>query len=435
MTPHSRHKLIVVLTAVLGLAAFASPLHAAGSLTPPPGAPSPVMKTLDEIEPRIPLVSGSPGVTIDGATGAITISQSGSYYLTKDLSTETATAGITVSADHVTLDLNGFSITRLTGTAANLFAIDIGSSKGVHIHNGTIVGGTTVAAGVFTKAGWYDGIHSTQVLGGPAASGMVISDIIVRGVQNRGIFSGTYYGNRVERCLIDVCGDIGIMGSVVLDCIVRNAGSDGINAGNGSVPAIVSRCYAESVGSGFGIDAGDAAVSDSVGVSVTTVGLAAHVATNCQGTSSSFIGLFAESAINCTGTSSTFPGLSVTRNAENCTGTSTSATSTYPGLKAVSNVSNCRGDCAGSGEGLSCGGNASNSSGTSGSGTGLAATCATNCTGTTSTGAFGMDIAGTASFCRGTAAAGATAIRAAIAIGCSAASGNIVAPQKHLGTP
>jgi hypothetical protein len=59
-------------------------LHAQGSLTPPPGAPAPVMKSLDQVEARTPVVAGQPEVAINGS-GTITISQPGSYYLTKNI--------------------------------------------------------------------------------------------------------------------------------------------------------------------------------------------------------------------------------------------------------------------------------------------------------------------------------------------------------------
>jgi hypothetical protein len=69
---------------------------AQGSLTPP-GAPGPTMKTLQQIEPRTP-ISSLP----------YTISSSGSYYLTTNLPGSAGQDGIVVSANNVTLDLNGF---------------------------------------------------------------------------------------------------------------------------------------------------------------------------------------------------------------------------------------------------------------------------------------------------------------------------------------
>src|SRR4051812_45809594 len=69
-----------------------------GSLTPP-GAPAPTMKSLDQIEARTP-ISSVP----------FTISVPGSYYLTTNLTAALNQNGITVSADNVTLDLNGFHL-------------------------------------------------------------------------------------------------------------------------------------------------------------------------------------------------------------------------------------------------------------------------------------------------------------------------------------
>src|SRR5687767_7720762 len=68
-----------------------------GNLTPP-GAPAPTMKTLDQIEPRIPI--GSVPFTINAP---------GSYYLTGNLNTATTNA-IIIRASDVTLDLRGFTL-------------------------------------------------------------------------------------------------------------------------------------------------------------------------------------------------------------------------------------------------------------------------------------------------------------------------------------
>ena len=69
---------------------------AQGSLTPP-GAPAPTMKTLNQVEPRTP-ISSAP----------YTISQSGSYYLTTNLTS--SGHGIIITTNGVTLDLMGFTI-------------------------------------------------------------------------------------------------------------------------------------------------------------------------------------------------------------------------------------------------------------------------------------------------------------------------------------
>ena len=94
-----------------GLLALAALALAQGSLTPP-GAPAPTMKTLDQVEPRIPLQVGSPGVFGNGV-GGFSITAPGSYYLTKDLTVVTHN-GIWIDADNVTIDLSLIHISEPT---------------------------------------------------------------------------------------------------------------------------------------------------------------------------------------------------------------------------------------------------------------------------------------------------------------------------------
>src|SRR5438270_7071705 len=133
----SQHITIRVVTA----AAFLSlPLSVfpQGSLTPP-GPPAPTMKKLDEVEPRTNLqASPAPaGVDTSNANYQSVINQPGSYYLAANLLV-TKTNGIQINAEGVTLDLNGFQVSR---DSASGKGIEITSSSDhVTVRNGTVKG-------------------------------------------------------------------------------------------------------------------------------------------------------------------------------------------------------------------------------------------------------------------------------------------------------
>lgn len=97
-----------------------SQVSMAGNLEPN-APPASTMKPLDQVEPRIAIT-----------TLPFTILASGSYYLVSDL---TASSGITVDANNVTIDLCGFS---LIGTNGNGYGIYMVGRSNVEIRNGTI---------------------------------------------------------------------------------------------------------------------------------------------------------------------------------------------------------------------------------------------------------------------------------------------------------
>jgi len=101
--------LAICLTS-LCLMTAAPKVHAQGTLTPTAG-PSPSFKTLQQIEPRTDVMRlpGDP-------TASRIISQPGSYYLTTNLVGMPMLNGISIRANNVTLDLNGFALIGVPGS-------------------------------------------------------------------------------------------------------------------------------------------------------------------------------------------------------------------------------------------------------------------------------------------------------------------------------
>ena len=168
-----------------------STVFAQGSLTPP-GAPAPTMKSLDQIEPRTP-ISSAPFI----------INSPGSYYLTTNLTGAASGSGITISANNVTVDLNGFTLQGVPSSQAGIYLS--GTSTNVTVRNGAI-------------SGW--GGH--------------------------GVYFGDY-GNAsqnlvLEHLTVSANGD-GIYGA---NCIVQNCqSSDNSNFGIYVAPGTVSHCLVQ----------------------------------------------------------------------------------------------------------------------------------------------------------------------------------------------
>jgi hypothetical protein len=288
--------------------------------------------------------------------------------------------GITISADKVAIDLNGFTISSTAASATGTAILLNGTHTNIAILNGFIMGGVTVSGGVYSGPGFANGINFTST-----PSNVRVSDISVSGCLTFGI-------------------NLGFNSTVVKSCVVNTVGSYGI--------------YTQSA-------------SDSTAVNCGFDGFQVNTAENCTGASSAGTGVYANNtALNCSGSSSSTYGL-YGGVASNCLGITTSGDD---GLLAV-NATNCYGYNAGSGVGLGAT-SAQNCYGQSVAGTGLNATNATGCYGLSSSGrgvnadvasgcrgqsnsnsSYGLASSFTASNCYGVSSGG-TGLFAWVAIGC-----------------
>src|SRR5258705_1663286 len=123
---HSARLNFLTLLALFTLSTLNSQLStfAQGSLTPP-GPPAPTMKTLPKVEPRTP-ISPTP----------FSISAPGFYSVTANLTGVPFNYGITISANDISLDLNGFA---LIGVANSYSGVGLsGLCTNLHIFNGVV---------------------------------------------------------------------------------------------------------------------------------------------------------------------------------------------------------------------------------------------------------------------------------------------------------
>jgi hypothetical protein len=363
--------------------------HAQGSLTPP-GAPAPIMKTLAQIEPRTP-ISAAP----------FTITNSGSYYLTTNLTVASGNA-ITIATNGVTLDLGGFTISSTAASATGTGILLNSGLRNLTILNGFIQGGVTNnGSNIYTGPGFQDGISYSGIT--PPVNTRV-AGVSVAGCSGNGIYLFIGDSTVVESCTVRTVGGYGMMAAVIKSSAALDCGNNAIY-GN-----LVSDSNGQCNGNGYGLSA-------------------FGTAQNCYGTSGSYYGLSAFTALNCVGVSSSSYGLAANA-AQNCYGYSSSNT----GLYVNNTAQNCYGYCNGNTFGLftaiaqSCYGFSSNSVGlyattahdsfgtSNGSGTGLSAFAAENCYGSSNTGqGLGAYIAQN---CIGSSGSGPGLATAYLAIGC-----------------
>jgi hypothetical protein len=160
------------------------------------------MKTIEQTEPR----------TAIGILPYV-ITASGSYYLTANLLGLSGQNGITVAADDVSIDLNGFTLSGADGTGSAI------TLSGSHSHLTAFNGGVR---------NWGDGVSW------PCCGAYRVSRLTCAFNHNNGITVGS--DSVVENCILDSNGGVGIQASGTNNLLtantVVNSGSHGIVVGD-----------------------------------------------------------------------------------------------------------------------------------------------------------------------------------------------------------
>ena len=260
----------VLSVTVLALLITGSLLYA-GPLTPPAGPVTSTYKTLTEVEPRTAInATNTPG----DADSTFRIAQSGSFYLTANMTGEAAKKGIEIAisgGQQVTIDLNGFTMTG-TGATSAFPAIYIdGVSAHVRVYNGAIRSWRTAIQHFLGGSITVEDVHA------------YLSTAIQFDLRNA----------TCVRCFADDGSNAGffIDGGTLTDCIARS------NAGAGftisSSATIVRGCSAiANSGGGFNLGQG--------------------IAENCRADSNTGNGFTNPGTMtNCTSLSNTGDGISI----------------------------------------------------------------------------------------------------------------------------
>lgn len=300
-------------------------LLAQGSLTPST-TPTPTMKTLQQIEPRIDLQNApSAAVETTNANYHYIINQPGSYYLSANLLV-TKPNGIQINADGVTLDLRGFQISRTNsgGTGLEISAASLKAS----VHNGGVKNFSL-------------GIDSA------GTSGSRFRDLDVSSCTFTAMRTGD--GAMVDSCNIhDNTGAYGLLAGKA--AIVRNctaARNDLTHAISTGISSTISNCTAQNntvtaaIAAGIGNSISNCSVSDNTGAwgiyALTGSSLHNCVASNSHGNVAISAGIFTASGCSLTNCSSSYNDTTITAASSTGMGFNVGSHSTMSGCAAYNN--------------------------------------------------------------------------------------------------
>jgi hypothetical protein len=272
---HARPLCCLVLS-MLPLALGGS-LAMAGDLNPPAGAVAPTMKTLQQVEPRIPISAATTPGDNDATPSRFKITQAGSYYLTGFVQADAGQVCIEITGtDNVEIDMRGFSSSD-GNTGATGF-ISVGSNVArVTLRNGQVSNYPyLILAGGDTQII----VEDIDMVGEAAFSTTpciraVSGEVVVR--RSRFSSVGPINGPTtvVESCTFNFCG-VGVESSRarVSDCTFRSC-VVGVSVGSGS---IVRNCNAYgSADTSFKVQAGNTDVEFSSCVSIDSQGFGFEV--------------------------------------------------------------------------------------------------------------------------------------------------------------
>ena len=246
----------------LAAAMAANFAQAQGGLTPP-GAPAPSMKTLAQIEPRFPIMNLPYIIWLPG-----------SYYVTDNLILlSNNISGITVLADNVKIDLNGFLLTG-PGTGSGIGIEQSSQQCNLSIAHGNLSGWHGHAIYAPGRNGRFEVLTVTRNGAGMnVGPGSLVADCIASSNSSSSITAG-FWGDdscTFVRCIANYnrstdgpgYGFYGESGCTFSDCAAaENTGvaAYGFALGRG---CSLSRCAAGTNGTGFSVG-NDCRVADSI---------------------------------------------------------------------------------------------------------------------------------------------------------------------------
>jgi hypothetical protein len=217
---------------LLFIASLSSPLLTCPAQGPlaPPGAPAPTMKSLAQIEPRIPInAANTPG----DSTSTYHIIAPGSYYLTTNVVGEALKHGIKIEADNVTLDLSGFTLQGVGGSSVQGIAV-LGTRSNLVVRNGAMIGWGQHGLSAFNAVvSQFTDLQATRNgnYGFATGSGSVLKRCIARANGLEGFLPG--FNNVLSECTSVANSTHGfslLTGTTIELSTAASNGGDGIRA-------------------------------------------------------------------------------------------------------------------------------------------------------------------------------------------------------------